>query len=52
LRRFAFIGLALIAVVMVGCGLGDGGTEQEVQSRPRSGAWVPKKTTNIIFLPR
>jgi pimeloyl-ACP methyl ester carboxylesterase len=35
LRRFAFIGLALIAVVVVGCGLGDGGTGDSQKNAPK-----------------
>jgi pimeloyl-ACP methyl ester carboxylesterase len=36
LRRFAFIiGLALIAVVVVGCGLGDGGTGDSQKKAPK-----------------
>jgi len=35
LRRFAFIGLALIAVVVVGCGLGDGGSGDSQKKAPK-----------------
>jgi pimeloyl-ACP methyl ester carboxylesterase len=35
LRRLAFIGLALIAVVVVGCGLGDGGAGNSQKKAPK-----------------